>query len=243
MKIKKGKTVFTIIGAIFFIIGMILVVIGGISLARTSAFMNSAQKTKAEIINISADSYRRNGKNHTHYDVWIEYTVDGEVLEKNINEYNSSMYEGKEIEVYYDPDDPSDVRTDSKVFEYIFLGIGGSFAVIGAVFLIVNIISGRRIKILKKSGDKLSGTITNVTMNYNMTINNRHPYKAECEVINPYDGETYLYSSENITDDISGLIGMTTTVYVDRSNKKKYYVDIYELLDKYNKGNRIHDYR
>ena len=100
MKIKKGKTVFTIIGAIFFIIGMILVVIGGISLSRTSAFMNSAQKTKAEIINISTDSYRRNGKNHTHYDVWIEYTVDGEVLEKNINEYNSSMYEGKEIEVY-----------------------------------------------------------------------------------------------------------------------------------------------
>ena len=47
MKIKKGKTVFTIIGAIFFIIGMILVVIGGISLSRTSAFMNSAQKTKA----------------------------------------------------------------------------------------------------------------------------------------------------------------------------------------------------
>ncbi len=47
MKIKKGKTVFTIIGAIFFIIGMILVVIGGISLARTSAFMNSAQKTKS----------------------------------------------------------------------------------------------------------------------------------------------------------------------------------------------------
>ena len=26
-------------------------------------------------------------------------------------------------------------------------------------------------------------------------------------------------------------------------NKKKYYVDIYELLDKYNKDNRIHDYR
>lgn len=243
MKIKKGKTVFTIIGAIFFIIGMILVVIGGISWARTSAFMNSAQKTKAEIISISADSYRRNGKNHTHYDVWIEYTVDGEVLEKNINEYNSSMYEGKEIEVYYDPDDPSDVRTDSKVFEYIFLGIGGSFAVIGAVFLIINIIIGRRIKILKKSGDKLSGTITNVTMNYNMTINNRHSYKAECEVINPYDGETYLYSSENITDDISGLIGMRATVYVDRNNKKKYYVDIYELLDKYNKDNRIHDFR
>ena len=80
----------------------------------------------------------------------IRDRVDGEVLEKNINEYNSSMYEGKEIEVYYDPDDPSDVRTDSKVFEYIFLGIGGSFAVIGAVFLIINIIIGRRIKILKK---------------------------------------------------------------------------------------------
>ena len=28
-----------------------------------------------------------------------------------------------------------------------------------------------------------------------------------------------------------------------KNNKKKYYVDIYELLDKYNKDNRIHDYR
>ena len=33
------------------------------------------------------------------------------------------------------------------------------------------------------------------------------------------------------------------TVYVDRNNKKKYYVDIFELMDKYKEEENIHDYR
>lgn len=243
MNTKFSRIIFTFLGIVFFSVGIVLVIIGGIVLQKNISFMNIAQKTEAEIISVSADRNRRFGKNYTRYDVWIEYTVNGEVLEKNLNEYNSSMYEGKKIDVYYDPDNPSDVRTYSKTFEFIFLGIGSLFTVIGAVFLIVNVMSRRNIKNLKKSGDKLSGTITNVVRNYNMTINNRHPYKAECEVINPYDGETYLYSSDNVTDDISGLTGMTVTVYVDKNNKKKYYVDIYELMERYSANNNIHDYR
>ncbi|MGN1481156.1 DUF3592 domain-containing protein [Porcipelethomonas sp.] len=243
MKIKSVKKIFIILGILFFTIGIIFVIIGGVVLARNISFMSSAKKTNAEIISINADSYRKDNRDYTSYDVWIEYTVDGDILEEKLNEYNSYMYEGKEIEVYYDPDNPSDVRMESNVFEFIFLVIGGIFAVIGAVFLIIVIVTGRRVENLKKSGDKLSGTITDVKRNYSIRINNCHPFKAECKVINPYDGETYLYSSQNITDDITGFIGMTVTVYVDRNNKRKYYVDIPELMEKYIADNDIHDYR
>lgn len=243
MRIKSVKIIFTILGIVFFSLGIIFVIIGGSTLAKNVSFMSSARKTEAEIISITADSYRKNGKNHTSYDVWIEYTADGETIEKQINEYNMNMYEGGIIDVYYDPDNPSDVRTDSNVFQYIFLGIGSIFAVMGAIFLIIVIVSGQRVKNLKNSGDKLSGTITAVKRNYSITINNCHPFKAECEVINPYDGETYLYSSQNIPEDITGFIGMTVTVYVDRNNKRKYYVDIPELMERDKVNNNIHDYR
>lgn len=61
MKIKKGKTVFTIIGAIFFIIGDTGCYRRYIIVKNISVY-EFRSKTKAEIINISADSYRRNGK-------------------------------------------------------------------------------------------------------------------------------------------------------------------------------------
>lgn len=42
---------------------------------------------------------------------------------------------------------------------------------------------------------------------------------------------------------ISDLIGREVTVYVDSNNKKNYYVDIYELIDRYSSDENIYDYR
>ncbi|MDE5917333.1 MAG: hypothetical protein K2G62_04310, partial [Oscillospiraceae bacterium] len=89
----------------------------------------------------------------------------------------------------------------------------------------------------------LSGTIIAVRTNYKIKVNNRYPFIADCEVINPYDNERYLYRSENVVADISMLAGMTVTVYVDRNDRSKYYVDIQELLNNYNNDYKIHDYR
>lgn len=47
MKIKKGKTVFTIIGAIFFIIGMILVVIGRYIMGKNISVYEFRSKDKS----------------------------------------------------------------------------------------------------------------------------------------------------------------------------------------------------
>lgn len=82
--------------------------------------MKNAEKTTAEISEI--DSYYSGSSrlgSKKHYNVIVEYVVDGEVYERTLNEYNSGMYEGKEIEIYYNPDNPSEIKTGSKILEII----------------------------------------------------------------------------------------------------------------------------
>lgn len=242
-KYKNANSVLMLIGVIFSVIGTAFLVVGIAALIFHNSFIDNAVQTNAEITRIESDSYRRNGKTHTDYDVWVEYEADGEIYEEELGYYSSGMDEGDIIDVYYDPDNPSDVSSGSKILELIFTLIGGIFAVLGVILIIINILFGNRRKKLMQTGDRLTGTIIDVVMNNSVRINGRHPYKAECEVINPFDGERYLYSSENVTVNISELVGREVTVYVDRNDKKKYYVDIFELMNRYKEEENIHDYR
>lgn len=244
MKKKMGvSTVFAILGSIFFILGLVLAVLGGIRYADRNKFMKKAETAWAEITDIDEHVYYRRGRRRTNHSVWVEYVVDDIIYNKKLNNFNSSMYVGATIEVYYDPENPSDVRTDSKAAEIILLSMGGGFAVLGGIFLIIVIAKKKKINYLMQNGDVVTGTIVNITRNMAVRINGRHPFKAEVQVKNPFDGEVYLYSSENINCDISQFMGSQVNVYVDKNKKSKYYVDMNELFDKYNEQNKIHDYR
>lgn len=122
MRKKQMKTIniFLFIGFLFFIIGIIFFAAGSAILISGNSFMKNAEKTTAEISEI--DSYYSGSSrlgSKKHYNVIVEYVVDGEVYERTLNEYNSGMYEGKEIEIYYNPDNPSEIKTGSKILEII----------------------------------------------------------------------------------------------------------------------------
>lgn len=134
-------------------------------------------------------------------------------------------------------------QKEQKVFLAVFMGIGGLFALIGLIWLVILLTKRAGNKRLMTEGYKLEGTIVNAVMNSNVRINGIHPYKLECRVNNPYDGNIYLYSSANINDNVSHLIGQTVIVYVDKNNPKKYYVDAYELINRDMVENNIIDYR
>ncbi len=251
MKVKIGiKNIFLIIGTIFFLVGTSFSVVGVKSFFNHHKFINNSETTIAEIVDIQKEYYYSShrtsstrNKRKVRYYVDIEYFVDGQKYEQTLNQYSSNMYIGKEIEIYYDPDMPYNVKMGTDVISIVFLCIGTPFAIIGAIFIIVNIVSSGSKKKLMQKGEEVSGTITDVYENTNIRVNGRHPFKAEVKVINPFDGETYLYSSKNITENISHLIGQTVTVYVDKNNKRKYYVDIDSLLKQYASDNKIHDFR
>lgn len=237
------KRVAALIGIMFFIIGIVFLGIGCYNFISHKDFMERAEKTDAVITDISYERRRINGRTDRRHIVTIEYTVDGVGYEREITEYKPDMYEGKIIEIYYDPYNPNNVKTDSLMLPVTFAGFGALFVIIGSSFILVKIISSVRRKNLMTNGDVLNGIITNVNINMSVRINGRHPYRAECEVIDPIDGSKYLYSSPNITEDISKFIGMEVTVYADKNNRKRYYVDINQLIKKYNSDNNIYDYR
>lgn len=135
-----------------------------------------------------------------------------------------------------------DVSADI-VSRFLFLGCGALFTILGAVFLLWVIFKAVRRKKLIENGEQLTGVITAIRMNMRVTINGIHPYRAECEVIDPYSGERYLYSSDDTIEDISALMGMSVTVYTDPNDRKKYYMDISSLTDRYNYDENVHDYR
>ncbi len=241
MKIRNVRSFLVIFGAIFFAAGMSFFWAGIIHTVSFNTFKSNAETVLAEITYIDLRSARSDSSTRT--DVRVSYTVDGQQYETKLNYYTTGMHVGDTIEIYVDPENPSKIEAGTVLGDVIFMLVGGVFAVIGGCIMAVSAAKILQNKRLIRDGEQLTATVTNVYMNNNVRINGRHPYKAECEFTDPYSGERYLFSSDNVTEDISYMVGYPVTVYADRNDRSKYYVDIGGLTEQYNEENKIHDYR
>lgn len=133
---------------------------------------------------------------------------------------------------------------NSMLFLYIFGGIGLLFFVIGLPFLFFAIRKKNdRIRLLE-TGVQAEGVIKDVVINRQVTVNGRHPCKAECEVTDPATGEIFLYSSESVMKKIDYLVGRKVTVYYDSYDRSRYYVDIDSVEADYSmNAPEVHDFR
>ncbi len=243
MKVKNANNFSLIFGAIFFAVGLSFLLAGVIHCLSFNAFKNRAVLIDAQITRIIVNYVTRTdtGK-RSDCDVWVSYTIDGKEYETKLNYYTSGMREGDTVEIFVDPDDPADIETDTLILDIVFIGLGGVFTIIGGCFLVSHVSRLSRRKRLLREGEQLAATITNIRQS-NVLVNGRHPYRAECEYTDQFSGEKYLFSSDSVMSDISGLVGSTVTVYADRSDRRKYYVDIGGLSERYTEENKIHDYR
>ncbi len=243
MKVKSASGVTNIIGIVFLLVGVLLVIVSIITFVGNKQFEANAETVMATITEIDTYRTRSNGKNKTRHDVFIEYEVDGKTYNRELNYYTSSMYEGKEIEVMYNPDNPADARADENIASIILVFMGLIFGSVGGGLFFANVFAGSKRKKLMANGDRVTGTITDIITVTNVRINGRHPYKAECEVIDYLTGEKYLYSSKQVINDISYMVGSTVDVYVDRDDKSKYYVDLDSVAADEYTDTKVHDYR
>lgn len=243
MKIRSAEGTINIIGIAFMFFGVLMIIVSIVTFVGAKKFEASAEKTMAVITDI--DTYRTGIRDArtTHHDVYVEYRVDRQVYNGMLDYYSSSMYVGKEIEVMYNPNNPADIRGSSNFTWIILALIGLIFAAVGGGIFFANVTAGGKCKKLMENGDRVTGTITNVITVTNVRINHRHPFKAEVEVIDPYTGEKYLYSSKQVLDDIYYMVGSTVDVYVDRDDKSKYYVDLDSVADEEYTDVKVHDFR
>ncbi len=230
--------IFIIMGLIFFFVCLFITI-------DTKKFAETAQETTALITDVEKTRVRRNGKYRTDYDVYVQYTVDGNTYNEELNGSSSLMSEGERITVYYDPANPRDVRKSKSagvqgfamIFSLVFVVVGVAVGVVPAVKL-------SKRKKLKETGEQVTGIITDIILDRSVRINKRHPYKAQCEVVDPVTNEKYLYSSEGVMSDIRHLQGQLVTVYYDPADRSKYYVDL-DSVDENTiaSGPAVHDFR
>ncbi len=246
MKVKKASGVSLLCAIIFIVFGVITIAVGVFLFADSKAFEADAEKTTAVITEINSYYSGSGKKRKQHHNVYVEYTVDRKQYNSKLDYYTAGMHEGEEIEIFYNPDNPAEIRGGGNTSVMVLCitgGLGAIFAVVGA-FLLRSSIKGKRgKKRLLESGTKLTGRITNVVADTKIRINGQNPCKAECEVTDPATGEKYLYSSDGVMNDLYSFIGASVDVYIDPSDKSKSYIDLESIRQESSDGVRIHDFR
>lgn len=229
MKLNKVENlvwfIFASIGAIFVLLGSILCI---------NIFnYNNKIDTTGTITNIS--SYRNNDGDENH-EVYVSYNVNGKEYKSRLNSYSSSFYEGKNIEIYYNKDNPNKIGVKSlDLLFLIFPGIGLIFVIIGVTGILVKIKRKMLEKRLKENGEIIYADYVETVINTTYSVNGIHPYNIICEWNNPMDNKKYIFKSKNIWLNPESIILEKNIkqfpIYLYKNSKKKYVIDIDNLTE------------
>lgn len=220
---KVTKLVFGIFGIIGIIFIIVTICVGVIFHGKKERMvLNEAVITQIITEKHSDDT--------SHY-VYVDYEYEDRLYEhRYLGYYSSSMYEGKYIEIYVDPQDPNEImgKYSAIILLVVFGTMGGVFTFIGSIGVGYAIAKKRMYKRLFREGRRIYGTIEQIEKDINVSVNRRHPYFAQVAVRDDYTGETKYYRSDDFWDDVAENIniGDTAVIYVDQDDNRKYFVDI-----------------
>lgn len=122
---------------------------------------------------------------------------------------------------------------------FVLCCVGLPFLLIGGFFIFLSYRKKRKKQRLMQTGRRLPAEVTGSRMNFNYTVNGRHPYQLECRYTDPATGAVYLFCSYNIWIDPELYVGQQVMVYADPADYGKYYVDVDSLQSE----RAVYDYR
>ena len=223
----KESKLENLIWIIFASIGITFVIIG---LVLFGNIFNYADKVDTIGIITKISSYGSTD-NDINYKVYVSYIVDGKEYESMLNGYSSSFYEGKEINIYYDKNNPSKIGVKSLDLLFLIFPVTGLiFLIIGTTGILVKMNKRKLEKILKENGELIYANYVETVLNTSYRVNGRCPYNIICEWNNTLDGSKYIFKSKSIWINPENIIKEKNIkqfpVYIDKNNKKKYAVDI-----------------
>jgi len=226
MKIKQGVSIFSIVFVVLAIISLVVMVGLYFRLSWIQTEMDPVEGTIISIDRTGDDSV-----------VIIEYVYDNLLYTAYSSIFSSSMKEGDMITIYVDPSNPENIYQPDFFFYVIFPGI---FATVFGVIGFVGLYSGLKIKKIKSqfmsSGKKIVATITDIHMNYGnrLTVGRKVSYRSHitCKFTDEFTGVEQTFKSSKFWLPAGHRLqnGVTKVyVYVDKTDSKKYFVDIESL--------------
>ena len=229
MKKPNNQFIEKILALIFGVLGVIFIIVAVLLASHSGRIARTYIKTTAEITGF--DISRRNTDDRYSRRTAIKYEVEGQSLEQLLNEYSSSMYEGKIITVLVNPEDYYDVRTSTLLYlpAIIFGVVAIPFLVVSIILIVVMVSRNKRFSRIYEEGKRITAEVTGGRINRNYSVNNRHPWRLECRYEDTFTGEEHVFKSGNVWFDPNQYIGRPISVYILDGNFSNYYIDVDSL--------------
>jgi hypothetical protein len=89
----------------------------------------------------------------------------------------------------------------------------------------IDLFKGRKKQALIETGVKIKTRFRSIHKNPGLEVNGQNPFRIRSEWKNPRSAEIHHFDSNNIWFDPTGHVPEEITLYIERENPKKYYVD------------------
>lgn len=165
----------------------------------------------------------------------VEYTV-------NRIEYSQSFVTKEDVtvndkyEVIYNKNNPAVTVKNEHIIEVT----AGVVIFILCMLLslkdfVVNLLRNKKINKYKTEGILIKANIQEIMVNTKARrFNKMKPFVIRLMYLNPQDGNSYIYKTENIYEDIRSTIERneikTVDIYINKQNTNDYYIDLDSIL-------------
>ncbi|MEG0614396.1 MAG: DUF3592 domain-containing protein [Oscillospiraceae bacterium] len=102
---KKKKIVYNIIGILVILLGIFILIYGISAAIYANDFRKTAVTASAVITDIKTE-FSTSKKNRVDSKAFVQYEVDGEIYNVQLNSYSPDMAVGDEITIIYNPENP-----------------------------------------------------------------------------------------------------------------------------------------
>jgi hypothetical protein len=228
------KTI-SIVKYVFLLVGCGLL-IGAVFLFKdTQSFLKIAERTDGKVVDLVAfestdtDDNRRS----VTYAPVVEFlTKEGEKITftSSTRSYPPSYSRGEAVEIFYLPGNPEKAKINDFFslwgIAVVFGGLGIVFFLTGTGIIFFIWRKKRSDENLKLYGTKIQAKFMSVEINSSLQVNGRSPWRILAQWQNPATSKVHVFNSNNLWFDPTDLIeGASITVFINRKNLKKYYVD------------------
>lgn len=128
--------------------------VGAVIFAQLKSFEANAQKATAVITNIDAfrATYPSGARSRSRlHNVYVEYFIDGTQYNAILDYYTFNMYEGQEVDIYYNPADPYEIH-GSLAPIVVICRWGGLALIIALAVVLIRLKQKESIKAASDSG-------------------------------------------------------------------------------------------
>jgi hypothetical protein len=206
---------------LFLLIGIGLLVGAGYVYSNTSKFVTGARKAQGTVVALRSGAPEVKFRAHDGREVQFTSSVSSKPPSYSV---------GDAVEVLYRQEQPEDAEINALMTLWLGVmvlgGLGSVFSLVGAGLVFA---WGRKAADpgLKLTGLSIQTDFQSVERDTTYSENGRHPFQIVTQWKNPSTGEMHLFQSDPLRYDPTAHIKTgKITVYIERGNPGKYFMDI-----------------